>query len=179
MSSSSELRLRPAAPADINTIGDLTAQAYVDGGHLTPDSPYVATLRDVLPRLDESLVIEHASSSEIVAVVAALPHGHQMADATRPGEWEFRYLAVRKDHWGAGIARSLIEQVETRAHAAGATQIVLRVVDLNHRAMALYDYLGYEHVPDRDISFESSSQPGLMVTLCLMKKPLGSVREPS
>ncbi len=179
MSSPSELRLRLAAPADINTIGELTVQAYVDGGHLMPDSPYVATLRDVLPRLDESLVIEHASSGEVVAVVAALPHGHQMAEATRPGEWEFRYLAVRKDHWGAGIARSLIEQVETRARDAGATRLVLRVVDLNHRAMALYDHLGYEHVPDRDISFESSTQPGRIVTLCLMLKPLGSVRESS
>jgi len=49
---------------------------------------------------------------------------------------------------------------------------VLRVVDINPRAQRLYEYLGYTHLPERDISFESSSHPGRMITLLLYSKPL-------
>ena len=166
-----DTRLRHALPSDVAVIADLTVQAYIDGGHMPPGSPYVETLRNVEPRLDETLVLT-SKNNEIIAAVAALPNGHPMTEATEPGEWEFRYLAVRKDHWGQGLGTLLIAAVEDRARGNNAERIVLRVVDDNPRAMRLYEHLGYRHQPHRDISFESSTFPGRMINLLLYAKKL-------
>jgi len=165
--------LRRARVSDAAVIAELTVQAYIDGGHMPPESPYVQTLRNVAPRLDETLVLTTSdNSNEIIAAVAALPNGHPMTEATGPGEWEFRYLAVRKDHWGQGLGTLLIAAVEERARSNNAKRIVLRVVDDNPRAMRLYEHLGYQHQPHRDISFESSTFPGRMINLLLYAKDL-------
>ena len=140
---------------------------------MPPQSPYIETLRNVAPRLDETLVLTPSQvTDEVIAAVAALPNGHPMTEATEPGEWEFRYLAARKDHWGQGLGTRLIEAVEDRAGSNDAERIVLRVVDDNPRAMRLYEHLGYRHQPDRDISFESSTFPGRMINLLLYAKEL-------
>lgn len=162
--------IRSAGPDDVVAIADLTVQAYLDGGHMPPGSPYIATLRNVGPRLGETLVLEGAGS--LAASVAALPHGHVMAEATEPGEWEFRYLAVRKDFWGSGLGTRLVTAAEDRARRSGAEAMVLRVVDHNPRAMRLYEHLGYRHLADRDVTFESSSFPGQMISLLLYAKTL-------
>ncbi len=168
-----DTELRRARVSDTAVIAELTIQAYLDGGHLPPQSPYVETLRNVTPRLDETLVLTTShNTNEIIAAVAALPNGHPMTEATEPGEWEFRYLAVRKDHWGQGLGTLLIAAVEERARANKAARMVLRVVDDNPRAMRLYEHLGYRHQPHRDISFESSTFPGRMINLLLFAKEL-------
>jgi len=165
--------LRRARSSDIAVIADLTVQAYIDGGHMPPASPYIETLRNVAPRLDETLLLTTGEDTdEVIAAVAALPNGHPMTEATEPGEWEFRYLAVRKDHWGQGLGTRLIAAVEERARNNNAERIVLRVVDDNPRAMRLYEHLGYRHQPHRDISFESSTFPGRMINLLLYAKDL-------
>jgi ribosomal protein S18 acetylase RimI-like enzyme len=167
---SSPPMLRSAGSEDIAAIAELTVQAYLDGGHLSPRSPYISTLRDVTGRLDQTVVLEQDDA--IVACVAALPHGHAMAEATQSGEWEFRYLAVNQDYWGSGLGTRLVNAVEDRARAAGAETVVLRVVDDNPRAKRLYEYLGYHHQPQRDISFESSTDPSRIINLLLYAKAL-------
>jgi len=162
--------LRNASADDVDVIADLTVQAYLDGGHMPPGSAYIATLRDVEPRLEQTVVLE--MDNVTVASIAALPHGHAMAEATQPGEWEFRYLAVSHDRWGSGLGRQLVSAVEGRARRAGAESMVLRVVDHNPRAMRLYEHLGYQHLADRDVAFESSSFPGQMIRLLLYAKKL-------
>jgi len=140
---------------------------------MPPESPYVETLRNVSPRVDETFVLStNENTDEIVAAVAALPYGHPMTEATELGEWEFRYLAVRKDHWGQGLGTLLIAAVEDKAKSHNAGRMVLRVVDDNPRAMRLYEHLGYRHQPHRDISFESSTFPGRMINLLLYAKDL-------
>ena len=137
---------------------------------MPPQSPYAATLRNVAPRLRDTLVI--TDDDDIIAAIAALPHGHPMAEATEPNEWEFRYLAVRKDHWGHGLGSHLVEAAEGRARNEHAQGMVLRVVDDNPRAIRLYERHGYTHQPHRDISFESSASPGRMINLLLYAKAL-------
>jgi ribosomal protein S18 acetylase RimI-like enzyme len=109
---------------------------------------------------------------EIAGAVAALPDGHPMAEATQPGEWEFRYLAVRADRWGHGLGARLVAAVEARAKIGGAKRVVLRVVDNNPRALRLYERLGYTHVPERSISFESMDDPVRIINLLLHSKAI-------
>jgi len=169
-SSNERFTLRGAEPEDASVIADLTAQAYIDGGHLPPQSPYVETLRNIAPRLHETLVV--TNGEDVIAAIAALPHGHPMAEATEPGEWEFRYLAVRKDQWGLGLGSRLVAAVESQARHEQAERMVLRVVDDNPRAIRLYERRGYTHQPSRDVSFESSTLPGRMINLLLYAKAL-------
>ena len=95
-----------------------------------------------------------------------------MAEATEPREWEFRYLAVSKDQWGHGLGSCLVAAAEGRAQDEQAERMVLRVVDDNPRAIRLYERLGYTHQPNRDVSFESTTFPGRMITLLLYAKTM-------
>ena len=95
-----------------------------------------------------------------------------MAEATELGEWEFRYLAVRRDQWGHGLGSRLIAAAESRAQDDQAERMVLRVVDDNPRAIRLYEHRGYRRQPERDISFESATLPGRMINLLLYAKTL-------
>ena len=164
--------MRSARPSEADTIGEITVQAYLDGGHMPADSPYAQTLRNVAPRLHETLVLVSEGTDEVIGSIAALPHGHAMAEATCEDEWEFRYLAVRQDYWGRGLGRALIDAVEEQAREAQALHLVLRVVDNNPRAQRLYDHLGYKHIRERDITFESSTHPGRIITLLFYAKAL-------
>ena len=168
----SGLRRRAATAADTQAIGQITTAAYVAGGHLTPQDSYFQTLLDVAPRLEHTWVMVDAAD-EIVAAIAILPDGHPLGEAAEPGEWEFRFLAVRADHWGRGLGRELVAFAEDQARVGGARGMALRVIDTNPRARELYEHLGYQHAPERDITFESSTEPGRMLTLLLLAKPLG------
>lgn len=168
----SDPRRRKAVAADAHAIGEITAAAYVAGGHLTPQDPYFQTLVNVAPRLERTWVMVDVAS-EILAAIAILPDGDPLGEAAEPGEWEFRFLAVRADQWGRGLGRELVAFAEDQARAGGARGMALRVINTNPRARELYEHLGYQHAPERDITFESSTEPGRMLTLLLLAKPLG------
>jgi len=142
--------IRPAHPDHIELIGHLTVGAYHAGGHLTPGSPYESVLRDVGSRLDRTLIADRAG--ELVGAISAFEHGHPMSELATEGEWEIRFLAVRADCWGSGVARSLMAAAEDRAESGGAGSIVLYVIDRNERARAFYPRLGYVRRPERDWS---------------------------
>lgn len=144
------LRVRSAVAEDAAGIGDLTVGAYIAGGHLSVDSPYQQTLRDVGGRLDATIVAE--SDGELLGSVTVMPAGHDFAEISRPGEWEFRFLAVSSARWGSGVGRTLVAAAEDRAKDAGAESMVLCVVDTNTRAQEFYTSLGYERLPERDWS---------------------------
>jgi len=52
-------------------------------------------------------------------------------------------LFVHPAHRRAGIARTLVEQLLTRAHSAGLEVLRLEVVSSNRAAIALYESLGF------------------------------------
>jgi ribosomal protein S18 acetylase RimI-like enzyme len=145
-----DIRLRPAQPSDVTIIGELTVQAYHAGQHLEPGDSYEDTLRDVTPRLADTVVAE--LDGAVVGSVTVCSSGNPTAEISADGEWEFRFLATRPDLWGAGIARVLIAECEVRAAQAGASAIVISVIDSNKRAHQLYQRLDYVRVPERDWS---------------------------
>lgn len=150
-----DIRLRQAVETDVAAVGDLTVSAYVEAGHLSADSPYQRTLRNVRPRLDATLVA--TMGDRIVGAVAVMPAGHRFAEISRPGEWEFRFLAVSGTAWGKGVGRALVAAAEQRARDAGAEAMMLFVIDINTRAQELYARLGYARVSERDWSPESEA----------------------
>lgn len=145
-----DIHLRGARPSDVHTVGELTVQAYLAGQHLEVGDPYEVTLRDVGTRLDITIIAE--LNGEVVGSVTVCPNTHPAAEISGDDEWEFRFLAIRPDSWGGGIARRLIAECELRATQAGAAAIAISVIDQNERAHQLYQRLGYVRAPERDWS---------------------------
>lgn len=148
------ISIGPARAEHAEVIGEMSVEAYGAGGHLPPGHPYARVLRDLRSRLEATLVAEQGG--EVVGAISLLEPGHSMCEIAEPGEREVRFLAVRSDRWGAGIARALMEAAEERARSAEADAVVLCVIDSNSRALAFYPRLGYSRLPERDRSFTAS-----------------------
>lgn len=158
---SEELRIREATEADWDRIAELTVAAYVDGGFLTANDDYVSHLTDVETRATSSTVlvaeVQQARDGawEIAASVAVTDAGGPMAEVSRPGEMEFRMLAVAPEHQGRGIARRMvrhiIEAAESRAEITALT--LCSLVSMTN-AHALYRSEGFRENPERDFFLE-------------------------
>lgn len=149
------ITVHPAGAEHLEAIGEMSVAAYAAGGHLPPEHPYARVLRDVGSRQDRTLVAE--SEGQLVGAITLLDPGHPMCELARAGEREVRFLAVRSDQWGSGIARTLMSVAEDQAWSQGAEAVVLCVIDSNSRALAFYPRLGYTRLPDRDRHFTGSA----------------------
>jgi len=67
---------------------------------------------------------------------------------------EIKRMYVADEVRGHGYGRAVLAELEQRAHAAGATRLILETGVRNHRALALYRQAGYRsvssYVPGRD-----------------------------
>lgn len=124
-----EVVCRVATSADAVALRDLERTASRAGlAHVFGDLPYPDD--DVLARWtllldDPEVVVEVVEDG--LGLVALVAHDGST----------LRHLAVRPDHWGAGLAREAF----ARAEAAGARR--LWVLEANERARRLYESLGW------------------------------------
>ena len=120
---------RRAGSADAVALRDLERTASRAGlAHVFGDLPYPDD--DVLARWtllldDPEVVVEVVEDG--LGLVALVAHDGST----------LRHLAVRPDHWGAGLGREAF----ARAEAAGARR--LWVLEANERARRLYESLGW------------------------------------
>lgn len=64
-------------------------------------------------------------------------------EAQAAGSWYIKALAALPDQHGRGLARALIADTLARARDAGCTHTSLIVASENHRAMRVYQHLGF------------------------------------
>jgi GNAT superfamily N-acetyltransferase len=124
-----EVVWRVATSADAVALRDLERSASRAGlAHVFGDLPYPDD--DVLARwalvLDDPEVLVEVVEDDLGLVVLVAHDGATL-----------RHLAVRPDHWGAGLG----SEAFARAEAAGARR--LWVLEANERARRLYDSLGW------------------------------------
>ena len=108
---------------DLERIASQTGLAHVFGALPYPDDDVLARWALLLD--DPTCVVEVVEDEQGLVALAA-------HDGT-----SLRHLAVRPDHWSAGLGREAF----ARAEAAGARQ--LWVLADNGRARALYESLGW------------------------------------
>lgn len=148
----SEIHIRRATEDDYEAIGRLSVAAYRADGQLTASaSNYGEVLADAASRAaaGELLVATDVSGEVVGSVLFVLP-GSEYAELSRPGEAEFRMLAVDPAAQGRGVGQALVEACIARARAHGASAIVICVRDFSMPAQRLYARLGFRRVPELD-----------------------------
>ncbi|MEC3954617.1 GNAT family N-acetyltransferase [Nocardia sp. CDC153] len=142
--------IRDAEVKDFAAVGELTVEVYVGEGHVNPQSPYVAELADTATRAESAEILVAVRGDEVLGSLTMARPGTPYADIARPGEFEFRMLAVSKRARGLGIGTALLEKVIDTARAEGFEAVVLTTMPTMQDARRMYDRLGFRHVPDRD-----------------------------
>lgn len=149
-----DIVIRPVRPEELDTVGELTAQAYL-ADDLVPDgSGYADELRRARHRAEhtELLVAVDQSTGEVIGSVAFVRWGSAYAELAREGEAEFRMLAVSPRARGRGVAESLVQACLDRARAIDAERVVISSSVRMHAAHRLYGRLGFTRLPERDWS---------------------------
>ncbi|USX51390.1 GNAT family N-acetyltransferase [Lentzea sp. HUAS12] len=146
-----DLIIRPATEADLEAVGAVTVEAYRADGVVSGD--YAKVLADATSRFrDAEVVVAQDESGTVLGTVTVVHPGTPYAEISRPGELEFRMLAVSAAARGRGVGETLVRAVIDRAREAGATHVVLSSSEKMLAAHRLYERLGFTRLPDRDWS---------------------------
>jgi ribosomal protein S18 acetylase RimI-like enzyme len=147
------MEIRRARPEDHEAVGRATVAAYA--AYLDPatDSGYVEHLRDTARRDREAeLWVAFDDDATVLGSVTSCPEGSPWRELARPGEGEFRMLAVDPAAQGQGVGRALVAQVVDGFRTDGAHSIVLCSMTTMTAAHRLYERLGFARDPGLDWS---------------------------
>ncbi|MBY8856379.1 GNAT family N-acetyltransferase [Nocardia sp. CA2R105] len=157
-----QVEIRSAREEEFADIGALTAGVYVGEGHVHAESTYVAELLDTATRVRSALVLVASRAGAVLGSVTIARPGTPFADIARPGELEFRMLAVDPQARGGGIGAALVRAVIDTARAEGFDAVVLTTMPGMADARRMYDRIGFDHVPERDWATDSGLQLTVM-----------------
>lgn len=147
----STVRIRSAQPEDFDRIGQLTVSAYLDGGHMDTSDSYVQHLTRVADRAARAHLLVAEVEGAVAGSATVTDHHGIYAEVARPGEMEFRMLAVAPEFQGRGIARAMVRHIIAEAssrpeiHAVTLCSLVSMTA-----AHALYESEGFRRDPRRD-----------------------------
>lgn len=146
------VQIRLAEPADLDAVGRLTLTAYTHSGYLAEDDFYAAHLLDAAGRAAGAELLVAARDGRLLGTVTYCPEGSRFREVARPGEGEFRMLAVHPDARRQGVAESLVSRCIERSRELGCAAVVLSSLPVQVEAHALYRRLGFRRTPERDWS---------------------------
>lgn len=148
-----DIVIRRAAPEEYETLGEITAQAYLGDGLLDfgESDWYLGELRNVAKRAAAAEVLVAVEHDRVLGGVTFVPSGGPMSDIAEPGETEIRMLAVAPEARGRGVGEALVRACVDRARATeGCVRIVLSTQRTMHSAHRIYERLGFTRTPERD-----------------------------
>ncbi|MEU9476956.1 GNAT family N-acetyltransferase [Streptomyces sp. NPDC048191] len=148
-----DIVIRPAHPGQYETLGEITAQAYLQDGLLDfgESDRYLGELRDVAKRAAAADVLVAMRNDTLLGGVTFVPSPGPMADIARPREAEIRMLAVAGAARGQGAGEALVRACVDRARATeGCRAVVLSTQRTMHAAHRIYERLGFVRTPERD-----------------------------
>jgi ribosomal protein S18 acetylase RimI-like enzyme len=144
--------IRRARPDELDAVGQLTVDAYVDGGVIPADAPYLRFLGDAAHRHAEAELWVAVDGRGVVGTVTLVEPGSSLCEIAGDGEAEIRSLAVAPTASGEGIGEALTRHVVDRGRELGLGSIVLSSSTTMHAAHRLYERLGFTRLPGRDWS---------------------------
>jgi ribosomal protein S18 acetylase RimI-like enzyme len=152
------IAIREARPDEYAEAGDVTAAAYAE--FVRPEDAgwraYVEELRDVRSRAARAVVLVAVDDAEegdgrILGTLTLELSARIDGDSPPLPEdaAHVRMLGVLPEARRLGVARSLMEEAERRARAAGKTRLTLHTTERMKAAQKMYDSLGFSRAPDR------------------------------
>ncbi len=148
------LRLADQAdPDELAAVGALTVAAYTADGYLRgAEDGYAEHLRAAGDRAREAelAVAVDETDGSLLGTVTYVRAGTPWAEVSKPGQAEFRMLAVAPEARGRGVGAALTGWCLDRARAEGCTGIVLSTLPMMHAAHRLYERLGFVRTPELD-----------------------------
>ncbi len=145
--------VRPVHTSELAEVGALTVTAYAANDLLAEDDPYVEHLRDAVTRSREAEVYV-ATLADLPGVLAGTvtfcPEGSPWSELARPGEGEFRMLAVAPEARRRGVAEALVGVCLERSTELGYTAVVMCSLPQQEPAHRIYRRLGFRRTPDLD-----------------------------
>src|ERR1044072_4649439 len=117
--------MRRARPEDLPAVGEVPVAADAEVAGDAVDG-YAEVLRDAARRDREAevWVATPDDSEEILGSVTICPEGSIWREVAKPGEGEFRMLAVAPEARGHGVGTALLAQVVERFRSDGTPAIV-------------------------------------------------------
>jgi ribosomal protein S18 acetylase RimI-like enzyme len=146
------LEIRDALPGEYHRVGELTIAAYraLPVDHLW--GGYDEEILDTAGRATGAHILVALLDDAIVGAVTLVDdHESRWSEWTRPGEVQFRLLAVEVEARGRGVGESLVR--ECLARAAGRP-VIIHTTKWMDAARRMYERLGFERRPDRDVRYE-------------------------
>jgi len=144
--------IRRARPDELDAVGRLTVDAYVGGGVIPADAPYLEFLGDATHRDAQAELWVAVDEGGVVGTVTFVGAGSSLREIARDGEAEMRTLAVAPEATGQGIGDALSRHVVDLARAGGYGSVVLSSSTTMQAAHRLYERLGFTRLPERDWS---------------------------
>jgi GNAT superfamily N-acetyltransferase len=149
------VHVRPAHTSELAVVGELTAAAYTADGLLPDDDPYLEHLRDATTRAHEAelyVAVLEDRPDTVAGTVTFCPQGSPWAELARPGEGEFRMLAVATAARRRGVAQALVGACLQRSRELGYSAVVLGSLPAQEPAHRIYERLGFRRTPHLDWS---------------------------
>ena len=144
--------IRRARPDELDVVGRLTVDAYVEGGVIPADAPYLTFLGDARHRDSEADLWVAVDHRGVVGTVTFVEPGSALSEVSREGEAEIRSLAVDPAAAGEGIGEALTRHTVALARERGYAALVLSSSTTMHAAHRLYERRGFTRLPERDWS---------------------------
>ena len=141
------MEIREATEAEHAETGRITAEAYRG---LVRDQTYLSRIADVADRATRTMILVAVEEGAIVGSLTLefSTRVNPNDDPLEDHRAHIRMLGVLPDAQGRGIGRALMGEAESRARAAGKTEMTLHTTAHMAAARAMYEALSYEPTPD-------------------------------
>jgi GNAT superfamily N-acetyltransferase len=152
--STGKIKVRKALAGEYEDLGRLIQRAYAE--YARPGDPvwagYFSMLADVAGRAAFATVLVAVADRHLVGTATVeLDKTIEGTRDLRPGQANFRLLAVDPAARGHGAGRRLVQACIQVARMAGKDVATLHTTDQMAAAQRIYRSLGFERDPPRDI----------------------------
>ena len=154
------MEIREVRPDEYEEAGRVTALAYREFAppHDADWEDYLAEIADVAGRAERTLVLVAVEDDQVFGT-ATMEFDDAVVgddDPSLPPEMaSLRMLGVDPDARRRGIARALMEACVQVSRVRGKSVFVLRTTEPMVAARRLYESMGFERDPQRDLVFDN------------------------
>ncbi|KQQ00799.1 MULTISPECIES: GNAT family N-acetyltransferase [unclassified Rathayibacter] len=141
--------VRRVRASEYDEVSRLRVSAYAHDYELGEE--YAADVADVARHDREGQVwVAEDRDGRLLATVTTAAEGRRLYELGRPGELDWRLLAVAPQARGRGLGRLLTEFVVMLATERGLERVVMNSGSDMLAAHALYESMGFVRLPERE-----------------------------